>query len=328
MGPLQVLRRRAARRWSSPRPPRAPTATPVGVALENNLKSYAYADPDWQAFVAHCAKNHMEEALHHDLDEDEQRAITITVFSRGGARPPQQLRAALLRARAGSASTSRHQGRLFRTPRGGRGRRLEGVIPAGHIPLKGQFPSGQVEADGVTPTTEIKCRIQAAGLKSTPRNLDGYWYPPSAQEMEEDRAAAAAQAAGVPPPRGFGRHPNPGSVVGNNSATARPRSAATIAEVPREALRRRRARRKRARSPTRAPPRCPPPPPARPLAASALQGPPGSSSWGDAGPVRPARTSAERAPREHPPPGPWRLVDGADSRLLEEPPAERAPRMQ
>ena len=90
------------------------------------------------------------------------------------------------------------------------------------------FPSGRVEADGVTPTTtEIKCKINAAGLKSAPRNLDGYWYPPSAQEMEEDRAAAAAaQAAGrvAPPPWGFGagtrRYPNPNSAVGSNSATA------------------------------------------------------------------------------------------------------------
>ena len=34
----------------------ATTGTHLSVALENNPKSYAYADKDWQAFAAHCAK--------------------------------------------------------------------------------------------------------------------------------------------------------------------------------------------------------------------------------------------------------------------------------
>ena len=47
----------------------ATTGTHLSVALENNPKSYPYADQDWQAFAAHCAKLHIAGYLKHDLDK-------------------------------------------------------------------------------------------------------------------------------------------------------------------------------------------------------------------------------------------------------------------
>jgi hypothetical protein len=158
------------------------TGTQITVTLDQNIKAYQYNDPEWQGVAARCARRHLKAELYHDLTTEEVGAIRIEHFATEAIVPISNLRTG--QSARGIKVHYIVYGMCFEL------HNPNHLVSGPRIALSGAFPTGHVEADGLTPVLgPTKIRIKCPGLLIPAKAKGGYWYPPSAQTQEELAAA-------------------------------------------------------------------------------------------------------------------------------------------
>ena len=159
--------------------------TMLTVTLDRNPRAWEYKDPEWQTFAARCAKKHVYHALGSMRNPvNLVTPIDVVIFSTEAMLPFQsgvkfhQMSAKGVRIHLLVKGVYFHTNQARAT-----------LLPAGPIPLDGQFPTGEVDVSGLVPqkgNVRARYHLHGDGLMKDTRQWQNEFYCQAALEMYPD----------------------------------------------------------------------------------------------------------------------------------------------
>ena len=180
------------------------SAVQLSLSLERSLYSYDYFAPHWQAAATHFGMAYIRKVLSKGNEDDAMKGITIRHYLTH-ALVPLVATDSKTQSAFGLRMHYLITGVLFDSTTTDEADGL-GTMQAPPFPLVGTFPTGQIDADGITPLTSdtVSVRVTYPRCSHGPSILDGHSYCVAAQEvyaakMAEKKKAAAEGGQEEPP---------------------------------------------------------------------------------------------------------------------------------
>ena len=168
----------------------------VSVVMTENVRHYAYNDPEWQQAAAAYAEQHVVKSLRAGLEPDRASIVQVRKLAVTAVKPLNTNS----REQSAKGLTAHFlvKGVAFRPDADADGMEDETTVQPQPISLRAEILDGGVTPDGMSPTAsvgDIKIRLGGGGDY---RVKQGLWYAPALVQKSRAETAAAAGAGKAP----------------------------------------------------------------------------------------------------------------------------------